>query len=196
MQAMKDIAVLSAALGGTALAQSPIWQQPIDRVLPAQLLAFRERLKAMGQRDQADAAIDYVLTRVGHMVDAGALPMVPMLDYSEPRYDVMTAGELIAGFERMSRPLPALILFALETKLNPEEVVMLTRQKARKMEMSARAREIIAGQPISLATKYVFWRDYNGRHMPVFGFDQELFDAFGEVWVEFRDRARNLVWFT
>ncbi len=196
MQAMKDIAVLSAALSASPIAQSPIWHQPLDRVIPAQLLAFRERMKANGQLNQADAAIDYVLTRVGHMTDTGALPAVPMLDYTEPQHDVMTAGELVTGFERMSRPVPALILFALEMNLTPDEVIVLTRQRVRKMNLTPRAREIVAAQPLSLATKFVFWRDYEGRHMPVFGFDQELFDAFGEVWSEFKPRADNMLWLT
>lgn len=194
MQALKDIAGLASALGASPISKSPIWGQPIDKILPAQLISFRERMKSAGKRDQADAAIDYIVNQVSHMVDKGLLPVVPLLDYTEPRVNIMTGGEFLVGLSRMGRPLAALALFALETGMTPEQVITLTRHQARKLDLSARAREIIAAQPISITTRFIFWRDYNNRHMPIFGFDKELFDAFGETWGEFSLNAKNVVW--
>lgn len=194
MQAMKDVAVLSAALGASPLAKSPIWSTPLTKVHPAQFLAFRHKMKEQGLKDQADAAIDYAISRLGHMVDEGILPDLPLLDYSEPERSVMTGEELVSGLSMMTRPMSAIVLFAMETGMQPDQIVTLTRQAVRKMPLTPRAAEIVQAQPLSLTTKFVFWRDYSGRHMPAFGFDQELFDAFGQVWAELKPRLNNLVW--
>lgn len=61
MLALKDIPGVAPVLGGTELAKSPIWNKPIDRIHPSQLMAFRARMSMRGQKAQADAALDYML---------------------------------------------------------------------------------------------------------------------------------------
>lgn len=179
MLALKDIPGVAPVLGGTQLAQSPLWNQPVDRIHPSQLMAFRTKLAMSGQKSQADAAIDYALRQVAQQVGN-----VSMLDYFEPNESFITTDALVRGFEQMQRPMPAAILFGLEMQMLPDEVVTLTWDKAKKLKLTSYARHILKSQPIHIVAKYVFWQQRDEKVMPLFGMEQEVFDAFGKVWGE------------
>lgn len=188
MLALKDIPGVAPVLGGTQLAQSPIWFQPVDRIHPTQLMAFRAKLALSGQKPQADAAIDYVLRQV-----AQAVGNVSMLDYFEPNESFITTDELVRGFKQMQRPMPAAILFGLEMHLRPDEVVTLTWNKVKKLKLTSYARHILKSQPIHIATKYVFWQQHDDKVMPLFGIEQEIFDSFGKVWGELQHAYNRMI---
>lgn len=188
MLALKDIPGVAPVLGGTQLAQSPLWNTPVDRIHPAQLTAYRAKLALSGQKSQADAAIDYMLRQVAS--EAGS---VSMLDYFEPNESFITTDELVRGFEQMQRPMPAAILLGLELQLRPEEIVTLTWQKAKKLKLNARSRHILNSQPINIATKYVFWQQREDKVMPLFGLEQEVFDIFGKVWGELQHAYNRMI---
>ena len=40
MLALKDISGIEQVLGSSPIAQTPLWNMPIDKILPAQLIAF------------------------------------------------------------------------------------------------------------------------------------------------------------
>lgn len=188
MLALKDIPGIAPVLGGTQLAQSPIWNTPVDRIHPAQLTAYRAKLALSGQKSQADAAIDYLLRQVAS--EAGS---VSMLDYFEPNESFITSDELVRGFEQMQRPMPAAILFGLEMQLRPEEIVTLTWHKAKKLKLTSYARHVLKSQPIHIATKYVFWQQRDDKVMPLFGLEQEVFDTFGKVWGELQHAYNRMI---
>lgn len=188
MLALKDIPGVAPVLGGTQLAQSPLWNQPVDRIHPAQLTAFRAKMALSGLKPQADAAIDYALRQVAHAVGS-----VSMLDYFEPNESFITTDELVRGFEQMQRPMPAAILFGLEMNLRPEEIVTLTWHKTKKLKLTSYARHILKSQPAHIATKYVFWQQREDKVMPLFAMEQEVFDAFGKVWGELQHAYNRMV---
>lgn len=188
MLALKDIPGVAPVLCGTQLAQSPLWTQPVDRIHPSQLMAFRAKLALSGQKPQADAAIDYLLRQVAQ--EAGS---VSMLDYFEPNESFITTDELVRGFEQMQRPMPAAILFGMEMQLRPEEIVTLTWNKAKKLKLTGYARHVLKSQPIHIATKYVFWQQRDDKVMPLFGMEQEVFDVFGKVWGEMQHAYNRMV---
>lgn len=192
MLALKDIPGVAPVLGGTEMAKSPIWTQPIDHIHPSQLMAFRAKMSMRGQKAQADAALDYMLRQVAGAVDKDDINSVVMLDYFEPNESFITTDELVHGFEQMQRPMPAAILFGLEMNMRPDEVVTLTWQKAKKLKLTGQARHILKSQPIHIATRYVFWQQRD-RVMPLFGMDQEVFDVFGKVWGELQHAYNRMV---
>lgn len=194
MLALKDIDGVGPVLGNTAIATSPLWNAPVDKISPYQLTAFRARLSIDGMKAQADAMIDFALQRVARLDTAATLKM---LDYVEPDDAVMTTTELVRGFEQMQRPKPAAILFGLEMGMSAEDVVSLTwpvaKQHASRGRLTDYARHILCSQPISISSRYVFWQQSGKKAMPLFGLESEVFDVFGRVWAELQAGYRNLV---
>lgn len=190
MLALKDIPGVAPVLGGTELAQSPIWEMRVDRIHPAQLTAFRAKLALCGKKAQADAAIDYVIRQVAKVDDAAS-----MLWYVEPTEATVTVDDLLRGMKQLSRPMPAAIMFGLEMSMGADEIVCLTWRDAKKLKLTSYALRILRSQPVHISTDYVFWQEYDGRPMPLFGLEQEVFDTFGVVWGELRhsyDRTMRL----
>ena len=99
---------------------------------------------------------------------------------------MLTTGMLRRGMERLQRPRPGAIMFGLEQGLDSERLVTLTWKKAKSLELTEYSRLILRLQPIHLHSRYVFWDEYRGKPMPIFGFEQEVFDAFGRTWNELR----------
>lgn len=93
----------------------------------------------------------------------------------------------------MPRPYPAAILFALETNLAPEEVAYLTRSDVKKMNLGSFSRQILTSQPLSIKTSYCFWRQDGSSHMPLYGIDLYVFDAWGFVWAELEASYRVML---
>lgn len=193
MLALKDIPGVAPVLGGTQLAQSPIWHMRVDRIHPSQLMAFRAKLALSGQKSQADAAIDFAVRQVAAALDKDEVLSVSMLDYFEPNDAVITTDQLVSGFAQMQRPMPAAILLGLELGLRPDEVVTLTWQKAKRLKLTSYARHILNSQPIHIATRYVFWQQCEDKVMPLFGLEQEVFDQFGMVWGELQHAYNRMV---
>ncbi|MCL2874813.1 MAG: hypothetical protein FWF12_00665 [Betaproteobacteria bacterium] len=192
MQALKNIDGVAAVLGGTPLAQSPLWNMPVDKIVPAQLIAYRAKMTLANQKPQADAVIEYLLQRVANVVGS-----VSMLDYTEPSDTVITSLDLARGFAKMQRPLPAAILFGLEQGMRIEDVVTLTWPKAKKLlrggKITGYAKHVLKSQPVHIATDYVFWRQDGKKVFPLFGLEQEVFDTFGKTWGEMLSAYTRLV---
>lgn len=193
MTALKNIDGVSPVLGNTPIAQSPIWTQPVDRIHPAQLVAFRKKMAMNGQKAQADAAIDFALNQIARSY---GLENTLLTGYIEPQDAVMTTSLLMRGFGQMQHPYPAAILFALHANLKPEEVVSLTWARARKMarrhDCDPLVVQILRSQPIHIRAQYVFWREIDFKPVPLFGLEQLLFDTFGMVWAEFERAYRRI----
>lgn len=192
MLTLKEIPGVSATLGNTPISRSALWNTPVDRIVPAQLTAFRARMALENRAKNADAAIEFILGRVNESVCKGEIPYVNLLAYSAPRKRVLLSSDLVAGFERMQRPMPAAILFGLEMVMPADEVVTLTWQKVRHLRMTPFAWHCVKSQPIHISSPYVFWWQRGESVMPLFGLEQEVFDVFGMVWGELMAAYENL----
>lgn len=193
MSTLKDIDGVSAVLGKTPLAQSSLWNAPVEGVSRFQLVAFRERLALEGKRDQADAIIDYLLQRI-----AKVAPDAPALMYQEPRrFPVLTSEELLNGLNELPAQFRAALLFALEARMPVAEVVSLTWPEAKKLarrgKLSMFAVHILKSQPVSLNGYFVFWHYKGQRLQPLFGLEAETFDVFGKSWSELQRGYDKLV---
>lgn len=110
----------------------------------------------------------------------------------------MTASVLRHGFEQMPRPFPAAILFGLDSNSSAQNTICLTRADASFMRdagmLSAFSCHILDSQPAHIASAYVFWREFNGKPMPLFGMEQLIFDVFGLTWGELDVAYSRMIW--
>lgn len=197
MLTLREVQGIQLALDGSPVSKSPIWNMQIDQIIPAQLAAFRARLGLSGLKSEADTTIQYILGQVKHAAKMGGLGRIKMLDYVRPNDEVLMSSELERGFREMVRPMPAAILFGLEAKLQPDEIVTLTWQKAHELRCQRKltpfAVRILDSQPINIASSYIFWRYRSAKVLPLFGLEQEVFDVFGKIWPELQAGYEGLI---
>lgn len=109
-----------------------------------------------------------------------------------------TVGQLRNGLEQLSRPRRAAILFGLDSGLALDKVVSLTWADSKKPElrwkMKSYARSILAGQPRHISFPYVFWSFEKQKPFPLFGLEQDVFDAFGMTWSELCHSYKKMIW--
>lgn len=196
MPALKDIKSFKFNLANSRLANSPLWNQAVESIHPAQLHAFRAKLKLEGH-EGADSLFKKITDALIDAQRTGDIKGAPILRYSEPATHTITAQAVRMAFERMTRPMPAAILFGLETGLTPERLVTLTWPKAKLLVLSGKvktyARQILEAQPRHLNSEYVFWQQ-RGRSspQPLFGLEMDVFEEFGMVWSELQEAYRKM----
>jgi hypothetical protein len=110
-------------------------------------------------------------------------------------FAVLTTGILKRGLIGMVRPRPAAILFGLEAGLEAEQVITLAWQKVKPSTLTPYAIHILDSQPRHIRCQYVFWQNYNdgNKPLPLFGLNEEVFDAFGMVWGELAAAYEHIV---
>ncbi|MEE2976498.1 MAG: hypothetical protein VYB88_03415 [Pseudomonadota bacterium] len=185
MQALKDIGSIAALFGSSPLAKSPLWGKPVDQIHPASILAFQTRLAFDGQAAEATRIIETLIEELSAAVQRGEIEDVPVAAYRPPMKR-STLGEFRQRLELMDAPRPAAVLFGLETGLDIEAVITLTREQAAAMRgrLSEKAKKILDLQPRALFSRYVFWQTINGRQQPLFGLSLEIADLFDREWSE------------
>lgn len=198
MTMLKDVKSFKG-FTNSALARSPLWNKPVDQIVPAQLVAFRERLKLDGHQGTV-FLFKAIIDSLNQAKASGEIKDAPILDFAKPKAVVMDLRVMREAFERMSRPTPSAILFALETGLDPDELTVLTWERAKTLAKTGRvqtyARLILEAQPRHISCKYVFWRQgpKGGAHA-LYGLELEVFEEFKMVWSElaqaYKDMARN-----
>lgn len=197
MSTLKNIKSFKLDLANSRLASSPLWNQAVESIHPAQLHAFRARLKLEGY-EGADSLFKKITDALTDAQRTGDIKGAPILRYSEPVVPTVTAQAIRMAFERMTRPTPAAILFALETGITPERLVTLTWPKAKLLVLSGQvktyARQILEKQPRHLNCEYVFWKQSGkASPQPLFGLEMEVFEEFGMVWSELQEAYRKMI---
>lgn len=194
MQALKEIGDLSLLLGNSPIAQSALWNKPVDEIHPAQFIAFQTRLTFDDHGAEAKVILETIMSELTRAHARGDIPRVPVLDFSIP-LERMTLGDLRKGLEQLERPRPAAVLFGLEADLEIDQVITLTWEKAkalRESNLSHIARELLRLAPRRLGTPYVFWQDLNGAPAPLFGLSLELASIFDIEWAELRRAYKTI----
>lgn len=196
MTMLKDVKSFKG-FTNSLLANSPLWNKPVDQIIPAQLVAFRERLKLEGHQDTV-SLFKTIVDSLNQAKASGEITNAPILDFAKPKAVVMDLRRMREAFERMSRPTPSAILFALEVGLDPDELTVLTWERAKALAKAGRvktyARSILEGQPRHISCKYVFWRQgpKGGAHA-LYGLELEVFEEFGMVWSELVQAYKDMV---
>lgn len=202
MTMLKDI--IAGAAGVSHLSRSPLWEQDVATITPAQMVAFVAKLKLDNSGDEAESALDIAVKLVEEAADRGQIPHPGMLAYKRPNFIVLTIGELRRGLAFVQPVQAYAIMFALETGLSSQEVASFTHRDLavlrRERKLSDIAKACLARQPRNLASPYVFWRSLNiaGRAttspVPIMDLDEAVFDAFGLVWAELEQGYANLIY--
>ena len=102
MLKLKEVPGIQSTLGNTALAQSPLWNMPAERITPVQIMAFCTRLALNGEEQSGDAIVQFIMSQLSSAVQQGAIGAAQALDYSAPRRAVFTSTELARGFGKCS----------------------------------------------------------------------------------------------
>jgi hypothetical protein len=194
MQALKDIGDISLLLGQSPIAQSALWNKPVDEIHPAQFVAFQTRLSFDDHGAEAKVILETILSELNGALTRGEIPRVPAHDFAVP-LERMTLGDLRKGLEQLERPRPAAVLFGLEADLEIDQVITLTWEKAavlRRGTLSFIARELLRLAPRRLGTPYVFWQELNGAPAPLFGLSLELAAIFDIEWAELRRAYKTI----
>ncbi len=194
MIALSQIGTVQTLLGCSLLSKSPLWDQPLDKVIPEQLLAFKMRYAHTELAEQADNEVKCL---INFLKDANcAVPGVdrcPLVGFTLATRVVMTATELIEGLQKMTCEQRQAVLFGLETGYMPEILATLTWENVQGLELSGLANNILRSRPRSIATNLVFWEAANAK-APLLNLRHCIFDAFGLLWPELRTAYQTLLW--
>lgn len=199
MLKLKQIGKLAGKTGVSLMAETPMWHQDIDKIIPAQLVAFIERQKAAGKKDEAETAVEIALQEVHAAVAREEIDMPAMLNYYRTDHVVLTAGEFKNGLIYIDGVRAAAVLFALETGMLPRQVSELTQRKLalfrQNHQISGVAAECLLQVGRHPICPYVFWEESNeGVAGSVFGLEAVVFDAFGFMWSELVSGYENMIW--
>lgn len=202
MPALKHI--IAGTAGVSHLSQSPLWEQDVATITPAQLVAFVAKLKLDNRGDEAESAVNIAMKAVEDAADRGTIPHPAMLAYTRPNFIVLTIGELRRGLAFMQPVQAYAVVFALETGLSSQEVARFTHrdlaEHRRTHKLSEMALACLTRSPRNVTSPYVFWRALNiaGRAttspVPILDLDEAVFDAFGMVWGEMEQGYANLIY--
>ena len=190
-----EVGAVRARLEHTPLANSPIWQMPIETLGPMHLHAYVTRRSLEGAESEGVAEIEVVLAELGKAHAAGQIVRARALDYKRPTHRVLTVTTFKNGLARLTREKAQAVLFGLELALPIEDVISLQWPAVLELrgKLTTTARLVLKMQPRHLRCQYVFWHEYQGEAWPCFGLDQAVFDAFGMVWAELGHAYKNML---
>lgn len=199
MIALKDVGNIQQLLDNSPLSTTKMWWQDVTKILPIQIIAFVKRMKIYGFEQEAKRNFGAVLREIQKAIHRGELPDdLPILDtrFSPKR---ITSGD----FRRLLTLLPFVrrkaVLFALECRLDPDKVSIMTwkdlDKESVKKRMTDTAHLIRQSLPRGLFTDYLFWEFVEGAHVqPLYGLKQEIADlTCGMEWEEFLDVYHTMI---
>lgn len=197
MPAFNAVGNIANRTGISTLTHSKFWSQDVFDIDAVQLHAFVKRMSGVGKRDEAETALEIALGEVMKAVARNEFEAPPMLSYFRPDRVVLTAGELRAGLQYMERERSIAVLFALELGIDNLEVARLTHRRLAEYRaarpLSDLALQCLAACPRHVRSAYVFWKTVEGKTVPLFGLDLDVFDAFGFLWGELAMGYKNLI---
>lgn len=197
MPAFNAVGNIANSIGLSSLAHAKFWSQDVSRIDALQLHAFVTRMSGVGRRDEAETALEIALGEVMKAVARNEFDAPPMLAYFRPDRISLTAGELRIGLQQMDHSRAVAVLFALEVGIDNVEVARLTHRRLTELRADGRLTELalkcVASSPRHVRSAYVFWNTVEGKTVPLFGLDLDVFDAFGVLWGELESGYQNLV---
>jgi hypothetical protein len=196
MQALKNVGELSSLLGDTPIAQSPMWDTPLEKIHPVQLHAFLTRLKLDHRDEEGVAIVETLLAQLTAAFARGEIVEVPLMRFAIPQ-ERMTLGELKRGLMKLSTPRPAAVLFGLEMDLPIDDLITLKWERVREFRqrqmVTPLAEAILRAAPHHIRTHYVFWQQVEERVTPLFGLSLELAEIFDMEWPQLRHAYQTII---
>lgn len=177
MSTLSDLGELPTLLSNSLLSQTPLWQREVRTLSPLDLDAFVALHKGTSQYCKA-------LREVDHVVNAGMAALVDgPLDsadfvFFDPPKQAFTSADLCEWLEDVTLIRRRALLFALDMKMTPREVIDLSWPELKKLRLTMLAKELVKVQPRHIRLPYVFWDTLpNGAAAPLFGLGESALEA-------------------
>lgn len=178
---IKDLGLENAHLKNSQLKNYRLWNKLTSQVKPLDLIIYQKSMEIEGQEQEAIRDIEELQRITILAMLEGRLNNAPYLSYIGERIR-MTMGDFTSLLQHadLTPVRKKAILFALETGIKPEDVVIMTWKIASKTKMTPMAKAIIDSLPRNLHINYVFWEEMDTFSMtaPLFGLSQNVQDLF------------------
>lgn len=178
---IKDLGLENAHLKNSKLQNYRLWNKPTSQVKPLDLIIYQKSMEIEGQEQEAIRDIEELQRITILAMLEGRLNNAPYLSYIGERIR-MTMGDFTSmlQYADLTPVRKKAILFALETGIKPEDVVIMTWKLASKTKMTPLAKAIIDSLPRNIHINYVFWEEMDAFSMtaPLFGLSQNVQDMF------------------
>lgn len=183
MTLLKDLGGIPNLLSNSLLSKSSLWNREADSITQLDISLF---VASHRHTDYAKALREvHILIDAG--IDAlieGELEVAEFTSYEYPKA-AFTATELIEWLSCVSVARRKAILFALEMRMNPREVIALDWEKLSRLQLTPLSLAIVNSCIRHIKLKYVFW-DYlsNGSAAPLFGLSESVLEVSQELGYE------------
>lgn len=177
MPSLNELRNLSTLLNNSLISESRLWTREASGLTPLDLSLFVISHKHKDTYSQALREVDIVITAGIEALISGDIDKADFTDYRLPKA-AFTATDLVEWLSCVSLPRRRAILFALEMKLSPREVIGLEWGTLGQYGLTPLAFELVSASPRHIKLKYVFW-DYlsNGAAAPLFGLAESALEV-------------------
>lgn len=107
------------------------------------------------------------------------------------------ASDLTEGLEFLPVIRRQAVLFGLEQGMEEcDEVIALTHERAKTLQLSPLARSLVDAQPRHIRIPYVFWDNFpGGLQCPLIGLEDDVKAAFGGMsWRDLVNAYKTMAW--
>lgn len=191
---LKEIPGLLPVLNDSAITKSKLWNQHVENLHPAQLVAIRTKELQNNPTSNIDQEINY-LVRYIQFAELDDLCKSPLSYYFKPNDKKMLTTEFIAGLTKMPQEYRLATIFGLEMKLSAIRTSNLTVQQAYNLEnLTELATSVLRSTLNSIKTISMFWRVTEANeHVALDDLGEVIYEAYGMTWLDLSARYRNMV---
>jgi hypothetical protein len=177
MPRLSQLGDLPNSLSNSLLSSSRLWNREASSIKQLDISLFIAKYKGTPQYAQA-------IREVSILIDAGITALVsgdiPEADFAffEIPKTPLTAFEFTEWLSCVSLSRRRALLFALEMRMSPKDVIALEWKDVSKLRLTDLAYGIIIHLPRHFKLRYVFW-DYlsNGSAAPLFGLAESALEV-------------------
>lgn len=186
-------------LAGTALADDRLWQRELVQATPQEIPLFIARASLKGQRKLAFEALErmqsaLIVAAVDGLIEGAELALLG----AEMPHRPYLVDEFIDDLLKLRPARRAAVLFALETRTEPVEVMELTWKDVQHMhQLKPLARDVLASQARTrhLRLPYVFWEWATPEAAaPLMDLKRSAEKAFDKTWPGLQYAYNEMIW--
>jgi len=176
MPLLRDLGNLSNLLSDSLVSKSAIWKREASAVTQLDFAIFLAQHRD-NHYAQALREIDLVITAGIEALICGELEHADFVLYEYPKA-AFTSSELVEWLSCVSLARRRAIMFALEMKMHPRDVIGIEWGTLSQLKMTPLAFEIVCTSMRHFKLKYVFW-DFlsNGAAAPLFGLAESALEV-------------------
>lgn len=191
MSALKDLGNLPTILFNSLLSSSPLWKRDLHTIKPIDLYVFAALHRNTPHYNEALRNIDTVINEGMKLFARDEIGQADFMFFQEP-VSTFTVTDLCECLVEISLSRRRALLFCLEMKMQPREVIELAWSDLRGMQLTHLAGEVVRSMPRHIRLNYVFWDTLpNGAAAPLFGLTESALEASRGLGFETLQRLYN-----